>query len=176
MSHSNRSNTFLKALGALKGKERARMESETLLLYHHDGYKVVVPMSYEANFYWKQESQSCTLEDEARRMCHHAHYLNPTVIVFTPDGHKIWFNKEHPPIVMSEKDGIKKDILDIISPLIITLCLYFTNLRGIPDHLKTYELCLAAVKNNGSQLQYVPFRFLDRNMYLESVNYNMDNG
>ena len=46
----------------------------------------------------------------------------------------------------------------------------FQQLKVVPEEMKDYDVCLAAVKSDGSNLQYVPNIYYDYNMCLSALN------
>ena len=52
-------------------------------------------------------------------------------------------------------DDVKAAIADVIEDI---------PLKHLPDHFKTYDVCLAQVSQQGRQLRYVPFPLIDKKM------------
>mgnify|MGYP004710286665 CR=1 FL=1 len=169
-----------KSMGELKREEKAKIYSETIVLYDKNDYLVVIPKTEEASCFWGRNTEWCTASTQSTNYFNTYNPDGPLIICITPDNRKYQFHKDSDP--MDENDTPLKNITDpILVKLAIKMKKYvnisrleldallkqsdaFENIFNsdpniiyfMPPELLTLELCHIYLGHNKNALRHIP--------------------
>jgi len=114
-----------KGMNELKREEKARIYSETIVLF--DGqhskheylkdYLIVIPKTPEASCFWGRGTEWCTASTKSKNYFNHYNANGPLIICMTPDNRKYQFNQGSSPMDENDKplNNIKNPLLAILA-------------------------------------------------------------
>ena len=172
--------------GELSGKELKREEQEkiyreTEFIYKDEntGFQIVSPLTKKSAQWWGKGTRWCTSAEKNNQF----EYYNkkaPLLILLMPDKQKLqlWNNDKienngNEIQFMDEADNtVSLDYIKENWNILEPVCLWLNDLRFIPEHLRTEEICKLAVKQNGRALDYVPYELRTKELYELAVQEN----
>ena len=168
----------------LKKEEQEQIYRETEFIYKdkNTGFQIISPLTEQSAKWWGKGTRWCTSAEKDNRFEHYTKDA-PLFILLMSDKQKlqlwnnIYKNKENRWLndiqFMDESDNtVSLDYIEQNWTVLKPICLWLNDLRFIPEHLRTKELCELAVKQNGRALDYVPARYKTKEFCELAVSHN----
>ena len=168
--------------GELSGKELRKEEQEkvyreTEFIYKDEetGFQIISPLTKESAQWWGKGTRWCTSAENNNRFEYYAKQA-PLLILLMPDKQKLQLWKDDSYIqFMDESDNsVSLEYIEQNWKLLEPVCLWLNDLKFIPEHLRTKELCELAVQKNGKALDYVLARYKTKEFCELAVSHNGD--